>query len=159
MATHLIEQEVKNCHGLRMIRYALKCEDGHSFESWFQSASAYDALDAGGHLSCSVCGSSKVSKSLMAPRVTVKDAQSEPVPMLSQPDTDMEKAMAELRAKVEANADYVGPDFASQARAMHEGELPERSIWGEAKGDEARALIEDGVPVAPLPFKPRQKMQ
>lgn len=145
-----------------MIQYALKCEDGHSFDSWFQSASAFDVLAAAGHLSCAVCGSPKVVKSLMAPRVASDGAGRDPgeeVPALSAPETDAQKAMAALREKVEANADYVGNDFVSQARAMHEGDVPERSIWGEAKGEEARALIEDGVPVAPLPFKPRQKMQ
>lgn len=142
-----------------MIQYSLKCDDGHSFDSWFQSAAAYDALEASGHLSCAICGSSNVAKSLMAPRVSVKDAEDQKTAVLSQPDTDVEKALAELRIRIEENADYVGTEFATEARAMHDGSMPERSIWGEVKGEEARALIDEGVPVAPLPFKPRQKMQ
>ena len=153
-----------------MISYTLKCKDGHSFDSWFASAAAFEALEASGHLSCAICGNQEVSKSLMAPRVrTAKKAamQAEPaeglpqdaaVPVLSTPQSDVEKAVAELREKVEANSDYVGKDFATQARAMHEGSLPERAIYGEARLDQAKALAEDGVPVMPLPFRPKQKL-
>ncbi len=153
-----------------MISYTLKCKDGHSFDSWFASASAFEALEASGHLSCAVCGNQEVGKSLMAPRVRrVKKAalhaepaeglpQETAVPVLSTPQSDVEKAVAELRQKVEANSDYVGKNFATQARAMHEGSLPERAIYGEARLDQAKALAEDGVPVMPLPFRPKQKL-
>lgn len=155
-----------------MINYTLKCAQGHQFDSWFGSSAAYDALEKAGHLSCAVCGDGTVSKSLMAPRVSVSDAPpvapdaaesvpAEPVtsvPALSTPDTDMEKAVDALRRKVEATSDYVGEDFVSQARAMHQGDAPERPIYGEARLDQARALAEDGVPVMPLPFRPKQKL-
>jgi len=149
-----------------MIHYALKCDQGHDFESWFQSADAYDALADAGHLSCAICGSSDVKKAIMAPRVVAKSAtdnpappaEDTPVPMLKSPQSDVEKAVAELRKKVEETSDYVGNDFARQARAMHLGDEPERAIYGEAKPDEARSLIDDGVPLLPLPFRPRQKM-
>lgn len=134
-----------------MIRYALTCENKHSFDSWFQSADAYDRLEKAGHLSCSVCGSNAVSKSIMAPRV----ATSEIAP-LSAPATAAEQAFKELRDKVEANSEHVGKDFAKEARAMHEGKAPERSIYGEAKLEEARSLVEDGIPVVPLPFSPKR---
>lgn len=78
--------------------------------------------------------------------------------MLRDPSDEVRKALTELRRKVEANSDYVGNRFASEARAMHLGEKPERSIYGEARPQEARALIEDGVPLMPLPFRPRQKL-
>jgi len=153
-----------------MIRYALKCEAGHGFDSWFQSATAYDSLARAGHLSCAVCGSSDVSKSLMAPRVTSGEAPeqqtvpaktdkpADTVPVLSKPQSEVEKALATLRRKVEESSDYVGKNFVKEARDMHEGRSPERSIYGEARLDQARALIEEGVPLMPLPFKPKREL-
>lgn len=142
-----------------MIKYALKCSDGHVFESWFASAGAYDTLKAGGHISCLVCGGQTVTKAIMAPNVST--ARGEPVSgsgdaMETRPD-DMVKALSEMREKVEKNATYVGGNFAKEARSMHLGDVPERPIWGEANLAEAKALIEDGVPVAPLPFIPTRK--
>ncbi|AXI45745.1 DUF1178 domain-containing protein [Sulfitobacter sp. SK012] len=142
-----------------MISFTLQCGEGHRFESWFKSAAAFDLLEASGHLSCAVCGASGVQKSLMAPRVNAERTADTPDPSLSIPEGRTAEALAALRSKIEANADYVGDSFASDARAMHEGELPERAIYGEVRGDEARKLIEDGVPVAPLPFRPKRKLQ
>ena len=147
-----------------MIHYALKCSAGHQFESWFQSASAFDALSKAGHLSCSICGSPEVSKAIMAPRVATKAKPEQPgaeaasVPALHNPPSEVEKALQELRRKVEENSDYVGENFASEARAMHLGDAPERAIYGEARLDQAKELIEDGVPLMPLPFRPKQKL-
>lgn len=135
-----------------MIRYDLTCDKGHAFDSWFASAAAYDRLAGAGHVACPDCGSAQVSKALMAPAVVAK-----PERALTTPRDPREAALAELRAQVEANSDYVGLSFAAEARAMHEGRAPERPIHGEAKLDEARKLIEDGVPVAPLPFLPARK--
>lgn len=147
-----------------MIRYALKCPEGHRFESWFQNAGAYDALAAGGRVSCPECGATQVEKCLMTPDVRPKRADSPgaqaeaPTPAHPlAPDTAQQKALAELRAKVEAESDYVGASFAREARAIHDGDAPERPIYGEARVDEAVALIEDGVPIAPLPFTPTRK--
>lgn len=137
-----------------MIRYTLKCAKGHDFDSWFQSAAAFDKLVAAGHLACAICGETGVEKALMAPAVAHGDA---PRPDLSAPHSPVEAAMAELRRQVEANSEYVGLGFAAEARAMHEGTTPARSIYGEAKPEEARKLLEDGVPVAPLPFLPDRK--
>ncbi|ETX14457.1 hypothetical protein OCH239_02510 [Roseivivax halodurans JCM 10272] len=136
-----------------MIRYTLRCADGHEFESWFQSAGAFDALARSGHLSCAVCGSPRVEKSLMAPHVAADAEASPPKRALSAPKSPAEQALAALRKHIEKSADYVGRDFATQARAMHLGDAPERPIWGETRPDEAKALLEDGVPVAPLPFR------
>jgi len=133
-----------------MIKYTLKCEAGHSFESWFQSAEAFEGLKTAGHLSCAVCGSGSVEKAIMSPQVRSGRALSEP----ATPDEEKLKAM---RRHVEENSTYVGDKFSREARAMHEGEAPERAIWGEARPEDAKALIEDGVPVAPLPFMPRRK--
>lgn len=137
-----------------MIRYSLTCDQDHAFDSWFQSAAAYDRLAGAGMVACAVCGSAKVAKALMAPAVATVDAPPRP---LSTPANPVEEALAEMRRKLETESDYVGLSFAAEARAMHEGRAPERAIWGEAKPDEARALIEDGVPVAPLPFMARRK--
>ncbi|WIY25895.1 DUF1178 family protein [Parasedimentitalea psychrophila] len=173
-----------------MIQYSLKCEAGHTFDSWFQSAAGFDKLAANGLISCAVCGSGSVEKAIMAPRVrpgrNAVSGRGEPdvvaadrsdrdqspqagesaqgsalaVPTagaLSKPANEAEQAIAELRRKVEDNSDYVGKDFVTQARAMHEGDAPGRAIYGEAKLDEAKALIEEGIPVMPLPFRPHRK--
>ena len=141
-----------------MIRYALNCSQGHEFESWFQSAEAFDKLHRAGMVSCAVCGGTDVEKRLMAPRIGAKSkAEPEAGRPLSAPAHPAEQALAELKKKIEENSDYVGRDFAREARRMHEGEAPERSIYGEARVDEARKLVEDGVPVAPLPFTPGRK--
>jgi hypothetical protein len=141
-----------------MIRYTLQCDDGHSFDSWFASASAFEALDKAGHLSCTECGSTAVKKSLMAPRVSTAQKDDTTLPVLSEPQSDREKAVEAMRAHVETHSDYVGKDFATQARAMHDGEAPERAIHGVARLDQAKKLVEDGVPVVPLPFAPKQKL-
>lgn len=144
-----------------MIQYTLKCAEGHSFDSWFQSGDAFEKLLNAGMISCAICGSHEVEKSLMAPRVRpARTAASPKAPEerpLSHPASPQEAAMAQLRDHVEKNSDYVGMNFAAEARAMHDGERPERAIHGEAKLDEAKKLIEDGVPVAPLPFRPTRK--
>ena len=144
-----------------MIRYTLKCPDGHRFESWFQSAGAFEALRTGGHLACANCGARTVDKALMAPRVSqnseAPSATEKRAAPLSAPASPAEQTLARMRAHVERSSDYVGLSFAQEARAMHLGEAPERPIWGEARGDEARSLIEDGVPVLPLPFTPSRK--
>ena len=139
-----------------MIHYALKCKDGHAFESWFKSASAFDALQDAGHLTCAVCGISGVTKAIMAPRIAHAPEPTSQKPLTGE-KSETERALAELRRKVEENADYVGPRFAEEARAMYLGTSPERAIYGEASGAEARALIDDGVPVSPLPFFPNRK--
>lgn len=148
-----------------MIRFTLRCADGHSFDSWFQSAAAYDALHASGRLTCAVCGATAVEKAPMAPAVATRGTG--PVPVVPQPGTrtplsapasEAEAALAALRRHIEANSDYVGTDFVAEARRMHAGDAPERAIHGEARMDEARRLIEEGVPVAPLPFMPVRKV-
>lgn len=144
-----------------MIQYTLKCKDGHSFDSWFQSAGAFDKLQSAGHVACAICGIPDVEKAIMAPRLSAGTAAPEQAPAekpdLTTPSSDIEKAMSKLRKHVEANSDYVGTDFASEARAIHDGTAPDRLIHGEARGDEAKKLIDEGVPIAPLPFLPGRK--
>ncbi|SIS99360.1 hypothetical protein SAMN05421759_10912 [Roseivivax lentus] len=147
-----------------MISYTLKCGAGHSFDSWFQSARAFETLQAQGHVACAICGDTTVEKALMAPAVSKsRDAEAqERMPKksdrpLSGAKSPAEQALAALKAHVEKNHHYVGRNFATEARAMHDGVAPERPIWGEARPDEARKLAEEGVPVAPLPFTPTRK--
>ncbi|HEY0275234.1 MAG TPA: DUF1178 family protein [Paenirhodobacter sp.] len=132
-----------------MIRYDLKCDRDHRFDGWFASARAFDTSKAAGMVACTICGSTTVEKALMAPAVRPERAADH---ALTQPRTQTEEALAALRRAVEENSDYVGGAFATEARAMHDGDAPERPIWGEARPDEARALIEDGIPILPLPF-------
>jgi len=139
-----------------MIRFSLKCNKNHSFESWFQSSEAYEKLAAAGLLSCVECGDGQIVKSLMAPKVSTSKAKAET--SLTTPMSDAEKALAKLKTEIEANSEYVGMNFAIEARAMHDGEQPARSIYGEAKPEEAKALIEDGIRVAPLPFMPTRRI-
>lgn len=156
-----------------MIRYALKCDRNHRFESWFQNAQAFDSLKAAGMVSCPDCGSTKVEKSLMAPKVRpsrnavpapapsaptpAPTTPAAPAPVAAAPDPEIARQIAELKAKVEAESDYVGDRFVDEARAMHLGDRPERAIYGEAKLEDAKELLEDGVPVMPLPFTPTRK--
>ena len=141
-----------------MVQYSLKCENDHSFDSWFASAGAYDKLADNGMVSCAVCGSTKVGKAIMAPRVrTTKGKELPAAPTLPTEKSAAEQTMAEMRAQVEQNSEYVGTNFATEARSMHLGDAPERAIYGEAKPEEAKSLIEDGIPVTPLPFMPTRK--
>jgi len=143
----------------RVIQFSLRCDSDHRFESWFQSAIAFDRLAAGGMVACAVCGSTEVRKAPMAPSVRPgRESKGAPDERpLSAPASAAEQALAELKRRIETSSEYVGPDFAREARAIHDGTAPERSIFGEARADEARRLIEDGVPVAPLPFRPGRR--
>jgi hypothetical protein len=130
-----------------LIRYSLRCAEDHVFESWFHSAEAFDTLVERRDLACPECGNGEVEKALMAPRVRQGDERPSPAAM-----------MRALRQEVEKNSDYVGDKFATEARAIHDGEAPKRSIWGEATRGDAKKLVDDGIPVAPLPFTPQRKM-
>lgn len=150
-----------------MICYSLRCAASHDFDSWFRTSEAYNSLRATGHIACPICGSTDVEKSLMSPAIRpARRTDGAAMPptnetagpgALSQPGTAVEQAFAAMRKQVEESSEYVGLNFAAEARQMHDGTLPPRAIYGEAKPDEARQLIEDGVPVAPLPFMPKRK--
>jgi hypothetical protein len=135
-----------------MIKYALACEHGHEFEGWFGSSSDYDDQQARGLLECPVCATKAVSKQIMAPAVagtkrTTPDLKPEARQM-------MMEALGQVRRHVEENFDYVGDTFAREARAIHEGKSEDRGIYGEASPQEIRKLVDDGVPIAPLPPDP-----
>jgi hypothetical protein len=139
-----------------MIKYALACEHDHAFEGWFSTSADYDDQTAQGLLDCPVCGSGSVRKQIMAPAVVGTKAQTFPEDRAKAREVMMQAA-TRVRAHVEENFDYVGDRFANEARAMHEGKAEQRGIYGEASPKEVRALAEDGVPVAPLPTKPKTK--
>lgn len=141
-----------------MIRYALQCEHGHAFEGWFGSSVDYDDQQSRGLLECPVCASGVVTKAVMAPAVTgtkARGARGEG-PQAQMHEMMMQAAQV-VRRHVEENFDYVGDAFAKEAREIHEGKSEERGIYGEASGREIKALLDDGVPVAPLPPKPPPK--
>ena len=145
-----------------MIRYALRCSHGHGFEAWFRNSAAFDEQRAEGRVRCAICGESEVEKTIMAPAVAAgrEGPASAPVsdqePTLRKPASPLEAAIAELRRKIEESSDYVGREFVDEARRIKAGEVEERSIWGEATLGDAKALHEEGIPVAPLPFVRRR---
>ena len=141
-----------------MIRYSLRCSNDHGFESWFASSGAYDGLYRSGHVTCPMCGDANVEKALMTPQVRPTGKDATPNMELSAPSDDpAAAAMAKLRTEIEANSEDVGNRFVAEARAIHDGSTPARSIIGQARPEEARKLVEDGIPIAPLPFIPSRK--
>jgi len=150
-----------------MIVYNLKCRKDHLFEAWFRDSSAYDEQATAGVLSCPFCGSRKVEKALMAPRLSkgaAKVEEAAPVPVAASEKAVMEteqagqmmKALAEVRRKIEENFDHVGPAFAEEARKIHYGEADPRNIYGETSDEDAEALREEGVSFGRIPWAPRQ---
>jgi hypothetical protein len=160
-----------------MIRYALVCDKGHAFESWFADSAAYDKQAKRGLVSCPQCGSAKVEKAIMAPRLAgsrkgaapieapaeapaaapEKPQEKAPVAMLSPQERELRAKLKELRDHLTQNADNVGPKFPEEARKMHYGEIEHRSIYGEATPDDAKALAEEGIEFQPLPILPDER--
>jgi hypothetical protein len=157
-----------------MIRYSLVCDKGHDFESWFADSAAYDKQAKRKLVACPHCGSAKVDKAIMAPRlagskkanVPVESPAIEapaavpapaapaPVAMLSPQERELRSKLKELRDHLTKNADNVGKKFPEQARKMHYGETEHRSIYGEASPEDAKALAEEGIEFHPLPILP-----
>lgn len=141
-----------------MIKYNLKCNKEHVFEAWFKNSAAYDEQVDKGIVSCSICGSSSVTKAPMAPSIPTKGNQKKETAVAgTAQNEELAKAMSalrELRQKVEENCDYVGANFAEEARKIHYGETEERGIYGEATPEEKAELAEEGVEVATVPWLP-----
>jgi hypothetical protein len=165
-----------------MIRYALNCDQNHVFESWFANSAAYDKQAKRALITCPVCGSAKVEKAVMAPRLARADAgprpaapppnltpapvaqtptpqvpAKTPVAMVSAAERELRQKLKELRDHVTKNASYVGQSFPEEARKIHYGEAEHRSIYGEASPEEAKALHEEGIEFHPLPILPDDK--
>ena len=156
-----------------MIRYALSCQKGHGFESWFKSSADYDKQAARGLIGCPLCGSTKIGKAIMAPGVARSAPREAPAPqvpapaaapeprapvaMLSEKERELRAKLKELREHVTKNADYVGTKFPEEARKMHYGEIEHRSIYGEASPQDAKELHEEGIEFHPLPVLPDER--
>jgi hypothetical protein len=141
-----------------MIKYALVCANEHPFEGWFAASADYDDQNTRHLVECPVCGSGEIRKQIMSPSVSGTKARGshEADPQMR---SMMMEAMRRVRSHVTDNFDYVGDRFATEARAIHEGASEDRGIYGEASPKEVRALIEDGVQVAPLPPEPPKKTE
>ncbi len=162
-----------------MIHYALICDKGHEFESWFADSEAFDKQAKRKLVTCPLCNSSKVEKAIMAPRIaTSKKRKSEraanqpvaetpvttetqaatetpaPVAMMSPAEQELRAKLKELRDHVVKNADNVGTKFSEEARKMHYGEIEHRSIYGVASPEDAKELADEGIPFQPLPVLP-----
>ena len=140
-----------------MIRFSLACAEEHEFEAWFRNNADYDTQKKRGLVSCPVCGSETVDKRLMAPAVSTGRRRER---LALAVDAEQRAAMAKLKAltaKLRENADYVGDKFAEEARKIHFGETEARGIYGEATPDEAKDLVEDGVPFMPIPVFPEDR--
>jgi hypothetical protein len=162
-----------------MIRYALHCDKGHAFESWFQNSAAYDKQRKRSLVACPVCSSTKVEKAMMAPSVGPRLGDmgaalpepppqpvaqaADPVPapaakaavaVLSTPERELRQKLKELRDHITNNANYVGKRFPEEARKIHYGEAKQRSIYGEASPDEAKELHDEGIEFHPIPILP-----
>jgi len=158
-----------------MIQFTLRCAQDHRFDSWFQSSEAFDKLSAAGMVACAVCGATDVEKAVMAPsvrasrsRATEPDHADGPADTSAGPlsgslpgplsgPANQARMLAEIRRHDEETSEYVGLNFVREARDMHDGLTPGRAIHGEARPEDARKLIEEGVPVTPLPFVPGRK--
>ncbi len=153
-----------------MIHYQLRCSADHGFDSWFKDSASFDAQARRGLLECPICGDAKVERALMTPavpkkgRAVAKPAAKAPAPAKPAPPTavggdrmpDQVRSMLQrLRTEVEKTCDYVGPEFAAEARRIHGGESKRRGIYGEASPDEAEALAEDGIEISNIPWVPR----
>ena len=159
-----------------MIRYSLRCDRGHEFESWFQSSSAYEQQEKRKLVNCPACGSAEVERAIMAPQIVSKKGRDSTAPapapapaastdvtapastpLLMAQERELRAKLKELRDHIVKNADNVGERFPNEARKMHYGDIEHRPIYGEASPDEARALIEEGVEVSPLPVLPEDR--
>jgi hypothetical protein len=159
-----------------MIRYALICRQGHEFESWFQDSGAYDKQAKRGLVSCPHCGSAKVEKAIMAPRLSATAKRRSkaveapetapeaapasvpaPVAMISPQEQEIRAKLKEFRDHLTKNADNVGAKFPEEARKMHYGEIEHRSIYGVASPEEAKELSEEGIEFHPLPSLPDER--
>jgi len=146
-----------------MIRFSLVCDNGHEFESWFASNESYEFQIEADLVACPHCNSVKIAKAVMAPAVARKDRSPKPVEaprqsvaLVSDSGGELRRMARELHEKIVASTVDVGEKFPDEARRIHGGEAPERAIRGQASLEEARALIDDGVAIMPVPILPEK---
>ena len=160
-----------------MIKYSVQCQKGHGFEGWFKNSDAYDRQSKRGQITCPDCGSTRVTKALMAPNILAKTRRkgsataqaarpsnaaggvaARPVASASVAmPSELKDLLRHIRREVAANAEYVGPRFAEEARKIHFDEAPERGIYGEASPEDVEALLDDGIDCLPLPILPEDR--
>lgn len=162
-----------------MIKYAVQCKKGHGFEAWFQNSDAFDKQTKRGLVACPDCGSTKITKALMAPNVSARTrakgktltVTAEKASRAAQPaqatqavatpptalPAEMVEVLRKIKQEVEAKADYVGPKFAEEARKIHYNEAPERGIYGEASLEDVKELHDEGIDCLPLPVLPEDR--
>ena len=154
-----------------MIHYQLQCGQAHGFDGWFKDSASFEKQAKRGLIECPECGGTDVERALMAPALTKRDAAPVAAAQPSAPaempvaatqkaasgriPAQMLAALQRMRAEVEKSCDYVGPDFADQARAMHRGEVEAKNIYGETSDEQAESLVEEGIAVAKIPWVPR----
>ncbi|MFN3232326.1 MAG: DUF1178 family protein [Alphaproteobacteria bacterium] len=138
-----------------MIKYELKCGGcAHQFEGWFADSATYDSQSGAGEILCPVCSSVDVGKAIMAPNIAVRKSHSEAPTTREMIQAEVRRTLMEMRREVEKTCDYVGNDFANEARRINAGEADKRGIYGDATIEEARDLQEDGIDVMPMPWVP-----
>lgn len=141
-----------------MIRFSLHCDNAHEFDAWFRSNEDFDEQKKSGLLSCPFCHSTSIEKQLMAPAVSTARKREQQVGLgLEDEQQKMLSALREVTKKVRKEAEYVGDRFAEEARRIHFKEVEERAIYGEASVKEVSSLVEDGIPVVPLPSLPEDE--
>ncbi|MDB5641652.1 MAG: hypothetical protein JWN07_969 [Hyphomicrobiales bacterium] len=157
-----------------MIKYSLVCDASHEFESWFPGSESYEEQVRRGFVECPFCQSTRVTKAIMSPNVARKDRAAAPadapapalpavapppqqVALLDEKQQHLRAMMRELHEKIVASSDDVGESFPEEARKMHDGETPTRSIRGKASFEEARSLLDEGIPVMPIPDLPEER--
>ena len=151
-----------------MIHYDLRCSRDHGFDGWFKDSAAFEKQAKRGLVECPNCGDTKVERALMRPAVAKRESLPVPVPVpqpqppqapaavAGGPLPDHMRAMLQrMRAEVEKHCDYVGPQFAEEARKIHRGESEKRSIYGETSPEQAEALSEEGIEFSRIPWVPR----
>ncbi|MCW5751462.1 MAG: DUF1178 family protein [Alphaproteobacteria bacterium] len=139
-----------------MILFDLKCHKDHVFEAWFRDSRAYESQAKAGKIVCPVCASSKVGKALMAPSIASSRQKAKTgAAAQAQAQAEVRQMLLELREQVEKNCEYVGPQFAEEARKIHYGETDPRGIYGEASEQETAELIEEGIEIGRIPWIPR----
>ena len=158
-----------------MIHYQLRCSEGHAFDGWFRDSAGFEAQAAGGLVACPDCGDVRINRALMAPAIgkrrgaaVIRAGEAETPPAETKPETpaapekvavqmpdQMRAVLQRIRAEIEKSSDYVGPQFADEARKIHRGETKQRSIYGESTSEQAEALADEGIEVARIPWVPR----
>jgi hypothetical protein len=156
-----------------MIHYQVRCSQDHEFDGWFKDSAAFDKQSKRGLVECPVCGDSRVERALMAPAVPRKrstaiavaqppaapaetPAETPPAPAVTggRMPAHLRAMLQHLRSEVERNCDYVGPQFAEEARKIHRGETEARGIYGEATPEQTEALADEGIEVGKIPWVP-----